>query len=659
MTKTIPSQKPSDADAPYGSGTETPANPSSQLSVAEYVRLYDDARSYVDRSFRKDWDKYYKIYRLRRTDRHYEGISDPVIPEGHTIIETLVANIAGGDPEFHFIPTNEEQSLDTEVLNELLDYYLLCNKFGLKNQEWVRDMLLYGTGIIHITWADDKPKIDNVPLRDFFVDPTATGIDVARYAGLTYLGNKEDMKKEQVYDADEQAWVPKYNAAAIDRLQKTFENQNGGDQASMDKAFKDDFNKSTLGEKAIENQVQVILMYHLPTGKLIEIGNRKEILRIVDIPYQREASTITTQQIDPTGKTVSVEHKIDAIKPFLPFAPLRDYVDTSLFYGEGEMAIIADRQEMLNDLEAMDTDNIAYQNTPMYWIDPQFADLAPEIETIPGAVYPIPRNAMGALERPQLGQDLDLKKDRVIAQMRSATAADEAVQGIGQDKGRVTATEVSTQLAQSQNRFSTKVGNLENEGYAYLGQIIFKLVQVLVTQPMAVRIVGKDGVHFKDYDPAEFSGDYEAHVRLDSTIKQHQLEVGQKNAQLFELMIKSPVYNPVEVQRFIVQHLDPEMTDEEFNKLLAPPAPPKDDSKELITFNYKDAPPFIASQIESKFGFQPDPAHAGEIAAEMHEQASRITDIHDPSTNTDNQPLAGMADLHAPTPIPKPAGMAA
>jgi hypothetical protein len=45
----------------------------------------------------------------------------------------------------------------------------------------------------------------------------------------------------------------------------------------------------------------------------------------------------------------------------------------------------------------MQVDNNAYQNTPMYWIDPQFADLAPEIETIPGAVYPIPRNALGAL----------------------------------------------------------------------------------------------------------------------------------------------------------------------------------------------------------------------------------------------------------------------
>jgi hypothetical protein len=32
--------------------------------------------------------------------------------------------------------------------------------------------------------------------------------------------------------------------------------------------------------------------------------------------------------------------------------------------------------------------------------------------------------------------------------------------------------------------------------------------------------------------------------------------------------------------------------------------------KELVNFNYKDAGPFIQSQIEEMFGFKPDPTHA-------------------------------------------------
>lgn len=639
-----------------------------ELKLDTALKQYDAAKKYVNDGPRKNWDNYYKVYKGVRVLRNYEGISDPNVRESHTIIETLVANIASGIPKFHFVKTNEEQTDDTEILNNMLDYYMLCNQMGLKNQEWVRDMLLYGTGILHVSWIDGKPYIENIPLRDFFVDPTARSMATARYAGYEYLVDKKTLESTTVYSAKEDAYVPKYK-----NLDKIGFSQNGDDSdfKHMDKKFKDLFNNSTLGDDAVKEQVHVIKMYDLYTGKMVEIGNRKDFIFYDDTPFQRDEEEMKVQVEGPDGRMIDSPKKLDEIDPFLPFAVLRDYVDTSLFYGDGEMAVIMNDAELLNDYEAMDMDNSAYQNTPMYQIDPQFADLAPEIETIPGAVYPIPKGAISPLERPQLTQDLDLKKDRIAERMRRATAADEAVQGASQQQGRITATEVSTQLAQAQNRFSTKISNLESEGYAQLATVIFKMVQIFVSTKAAIRIVGKMGIKFKDYDPWEFNGEWEPHVQLDTTIKQQQLEVGQKNNQLFEYLKSSPTFDPIERDRFIVQHIDPNITDDQFNAMLAkaPSGPSPEEVKTkaemdkarlsaLATMYIDDGtPPEIKMQIEPIMGLQPAESRAGDMQNRMLEQANKGADLLNPTTQADGSVVPGMEGILNPEPATPPQGV--
>lgn len=630
--------------------------------------MFDDAKKYVDTGHRTNWDNYFKVYKGKRVIRNYEGIADPVIRESHTIIETLVSNIASGDPKFSFVVTNEEQSKDTEILNEMLRYYMLCNQMGLKNQEWVRDMLIYGTGILHVSWRDGKPYIENIPLRDFFVDPTSTGmvqtVNPARYAGYEYLASKKDLESQEIYDAEKKEWVKRYDLTDLGNKPPA-ENGGAGDTGMMDKAFKDLFNGSTLGDKATEDQIHVIKLYDLTSGRIVEIGNRRKFIYNQPTWCQRKEITRTVI-VNVDGADVETTQKLDEIKPFLPFAVLRDYIDTSQFHGSGEMELLLHDAELLNDYEAMQVDNNAYQNTPMYWIDPQFADLAPEIETIPGAVYPIPRNAMGALERPQLSGDLDNKQDRILARMRRATAADEAVQGVSQSASRTTATEVNTQIQQAQTRFSTKISNLENEGYAQLALIIFKLVQIFVTKKTAMRIVGKEGVHFKDFDPWEYNGEWEAHAQLDTTIKQAQVEVGLKDQAVYETLSKTPGMNPIEIARWWVQKKDPTMTDEDFNRFVLPPAGPTPSPEEIKAQSdadkakisayasmYKYAPPEVQGEIEQKLDLEPAVSHLGEAQVRMHEQASRSADLADSATDTNGNIIPGMeAMMQPPTPTP-------
>lgn len=610
------------------------------------------------------------MYKGQRVIRNYEGVSDPVIRESHTIIETLVANIAGGAPKFHFVKTNEEQTDDTEVLNGLLDFYMAYNQMGLKNQEWVRDMLMYGTGIIHVTWEKGRPRIENIPLRDFFVDPTSTGmvmtLNPARYAGYQYLADKRSLERQEIFDPEADGetegakgkWIKRYKNLTTIGFDKDNKNGGGGsgDNAAMDKVFKDLFSGSTLGDQATEMQVHVIKLYDLFTGRLYEIGNRKDFIYNEETWCQREELTEKVD-VEVDGQVVSIDRKLDAIEPFLPFAVLRDYVDTSQFFGEGEMAVLFNDAELLNDYEAMDVDNNAYQNTPMYWVDPQFADLAPEIETIPGAVYPIPRNAMGALERPQLSNDLDQKKERIMDRMRRSTAADEAVQGVSQSKSRTTATEVQSQINQANTRFTTKITNLESEGYAQLGLIIFKLVQIFVTKRTAVRIVGTMGTYFKDYDPWEFNGEWEAHVELDTTIKQKEALAAQTDQQTYQLFANDPGFNQVEVKRWIAKRVDPNMTDEKFNSFLAPPAQPKDDTQDFVNVSYKDLEPYARYQWQKNVGWTPDPSLLGDMQNRMLGQANQGADHMDAATRADGTTVPGMEGMINPQPATPPDGL--
>lgn len=625
-----------------------------ELKLEDALKLFNDSKTY-QKKMRVNWDNYFKVYKQQRVFRNYEGVSDISTQEAHTIIETLVANIASGTPKFHFVRTNEEQAEDTEILNEMLDYWLLCNQIGLKNQEWVRDMLMYGTGILGVEWREGEPFIFNIPLRDFFVDPTSTGLvqtlNPAEYAGYEYLASKKALKREKIYDAERNAWVERYQN--LDELGPADLKGGGNGSKGMDKAFKDMFAGSTLGDKATEDQIHVIKLYHLPSGRLVEIGNKKKFIYNKPMWSQREEESRKVF-VTVDGQEIETEQKLDQIKPFLPFAVLRDYIDSSQFYGSGEMELIINDAELLNDYESMQVDNNAYQNTPMYWIDPQFADMAAEIETIPGAVYPIPRNAMGALERPQLSGDLDNKQDRIMQRMRRATAADEAVQGGAIGNSRTTATEVSTQLQQAQIRFATKVTNLESEGYAQLALLVFKIAQIFVTKRTAVRIVGKMGTMFKDFDPWEYNGKWQAHAQLDTTIKQNQVEVGLKDQSVYESLKSTPGLDPIAIARWWVQKKDPTMTDDDFNKFILPAEEPKEDVKDMVVMQYKDLEPWARYQAQIKAGFDPDPGLMQDQKNRMLRQAVEGADLADPATMADGTPVPGMESVITP-PEPTPA----
>ena len=308
----------------------------------------------------------------------------------------------------------------------------------------------------------------------------------------------------------------------------------------MDKDRKEMYIGSTFGRNAISEQVEVITYY--TQYRKVMIANRGTVIYDGENPYHKaEDSVDTAVEID--GEVVKGRHKIPEIKGFLPFAILRNYVDSSLFFARGDVEVILPAQEALNDTASQKRDNVAYVLNNMWQIDPRFKHMAEQIESSPGAVFPIPKGALSPIEKNDISPSADGEIERLRQQMRNATGADAAVQGVAQKFSRTTATEVQAQLQQASMRFTTKVQNLEDEGFAQLARIIYKMIQIFVDTETAVRIVGKKGVEWQTYKPGTYQGEYEPRVVLEATMDAEAAALSQAMQVAAQFSLGNPLVN--------------------------------------------------------------------------------------------------------------------
>lgn len=530
---------------------------------------FDRARGYVKDNYQEVWEDCFKAYNAIRTRRGYSGVADDFIPEVFSIVESLKAAIAGSKPKFKYMPLDEEQEQDTEILNSLVDYYWSLNNMTEKLLNWVGDMIIYGNGVFMVSWEENKPLVHHIPLSDFFVDPTATHLNrpeergYAKYAGYRYLTSIEQLEAKTMFDVE------------TGETKKMYKNLNlvvaadPGDED--DKTRKEQLLGSTLGKDAAKHQVEII-EYYTATKKII-IANRSVVIYDGDNPFQRAEETKTEIKL-LNGVPLETKRVIPGIKGFLPFAILRNYVDSNLFYARGDVEVLIPIQEALNDTSSQKRDNLAYALNNMWQIDPRFKHLAEQIESMPGAVFPIPKGALTPIEKQDVSPAADTEIQRLTQAMRTASAADAAVQGVAQKFSRTTATEIAAQLNQASTRFTTKIQNLEDEGFAQLARIIYKCIQIFVTNELAVRITGKSGITWKDFNPDRFTGEYQPRVILEATAKSEAQQMASAVQVVAQFGMNNPLVNQEVLLRKIFESLLPDVPKDDIDALLTPPAPP-------------------------------------------------------------------------------------
>ena len=237
---------------------------------------------------------------------------------------------------------------------------------------------------------------------------------------------------------------------------------------------------------------------------MYSIANRTVCIEDEENPYkvQHRRNLITrfvNEGLDEQEATKKAETQAKGI---IPFIIQRDFVDESLFLGRGEVDIISDLQEDLNDFTNQKRDFFSFILNPIWNLSPNKADMIEHIGAVPGRVFPLDPNDLTPVQMPQFPYQAFNEENSIENRIREVTAVDQVVKGVSADT-KTTATEIQAQVASAGQRIGMKVTQLENEGFHRLARIVFEMVKLYVTEPTMVRIAGEKGIEWELFDPAE------------------------------------------------------------------------------------------------------------------------------------------------------------
>lgn len=603
--------------------------------VNKIVKDYKASWDYRQGSWHQQWKDMYKLYNSERVNVAYNGISDTFVPMSYSTIETLVAGTSGDKPIVEYFPTKYEQNTNTEVLNSLFSYYWdldsWTNKLVLHN----RNFFLYGTGVMFAYWNIDHPCLENISLRDFFIDPTVTAINYqnAGYMGHRFLTSKDKLKDEQIIDPPTGELVPKYK-----NLDKIDSGTPEGEQT--EKQEQDMFMGSTLSEESTEDQIEVLCYWTLE--KVYYVGNRQEIIYESENFFKQRQQFLGVQ--NPTG-----------MYPYILDAAA---ATESQLYGRSALQPMAKPQELLNDLTNQNIDAASWALDPLMELDPQYQSYIDKIKNVTGAVYPFKPGSLQAVIKPQIPSAVFNERTNIKNEIREATAIDQVLRGASA-AGDTTATEIKAQVASAGKRFDMVVSEMENGGYYKLAKLVFQMVSLYVTNDTMMRVIGKKGVEWQLFDPKQFKGDYEPRVKLKSTVENDKQRTMRNVKEMYTALLGSPFVDQSALTRLVVKRafeLDPEEVDALVvpAEKLAQDAQSKQEKSDKEKPTYKDAPPDIRSQMEEKAGYQPSITHEGGMEAMAAEHtAQQVTGME---TALPGDTPMGVAPQMPPPPQGAPVG---
>lgn len=574
--------------------------------VAKVTAAWNSSWNYCSGNWHTYWQNMTDLYDSKRVWVGYNGISDTFVPMPFSTVETMVAATAGEKPLVEYISTAPEQVTNTEVLNGLYSYYWDLDNWTNKEVMNVRQYFKKGTTVKYYYWDIDHPAMKVLPLRDFFIDPTANilNYDDAGYMGYRFLADKKTLQDEQIIDVDKASktygqLIPKYKN--LDKLDTNYE---VGDQT--DKQEKDTHMGTTLDKNAQDNQIEVICYW--TKDEVVYVGNRQEVI------YENKNYFKERQEFlgwpNPEGMYPFV---IDANLP-----------DESLLFGKSAIDAIAKPSELLNDLTNQNVDAVSWSLDPVMELDPQYANYMDKIKNVTGAVYPFKPGSYSAVNKPQVPANAFNERTNIKNEIRETTAVDEIIKGV-QTPSRTTATEVKAQVASAGRRFDLIVSQLENGGYYRSAKLVFQMVRMYVTTPTMYRVLGKDGVDWKTFDPQMFQGDYEPRIKLKATLEQEKANKMRNIKEMYTALLGNPLVNQAGMTRLVLQKAFDLEPDEVDGLVVDPNQAAQDASsgasahaggdagspKELI--NYKDAPPDIQAQMETAAGYEPSITHEGSM----------------------------------------------
>ena len=543
-------------------------------------RFYD-SWNYAKDSWHYRWERDWKLYNNQRVQKAYEGITNTFVPMVFSTIETMVAALGNSRPRFDWSPLDPTKQQSTEALNSLLDDFWEADRWDVKITEALRQDLMVGTAALFFYWDIDRPRMIHFSIRDAIVDPTATSPEDLGYSGRRYLTTLEALAKYEYVDTDP-------DSKTYGEMVKRFKLPSKSEVAAMktddtDQEIKNMFMGSTMPD-ASDHQVECIEIWD--HDEVVTMLNRNFIIETIENPYK--AQDRARLEKDFADMEDGKEKAAQQAKGLLPFVFLRNYTDVSLFYAKSEIEPIASLQERLNDMDNQEGDYIIKQLAPQRWLDPVNEDWLDLINNDPDTVYPFKDGTMGYYTPPILPANSFNERMNIKNEMREATAIDQVAKGAANVKD-TTATEVRAQLNQASQRIEIKARMLEKDGFFYMGQLLFRMIQLYITEPQVVSAEGMESLEETQFtmpsgdvlnlpkntlvfDPAEYTGDWVPTVTLEIDSENKKSNSKKENLQAYQILIQDPTNNLDEIKKILLPKIF-DLSQEDIDAIITPAEP--------------------------------------------------------------------------------------
>ena len=254
----------------------------------------------------------------------------------------------------------------------------------------------------------------------------------------------------------------------------------------------------------------------------------------------------------------------------LPFAHGFDYEDISLPYGDSDVDIIADQQELLNTITEIYVEAELLAVYPEKMVDPKYASYIDKLGQAPGKVYPLPQGALTWNNPPAIPTSLFTERMNIKDEIREVSSVSQISKGVTATD-TTTATEIKAMLGQSDLRIEDKAQNLADGFFFQEAQIVFKLLQLYANDTLYVRTVTDAGVNFAEVDMTQFLGEYTPMVTLDVMKKLEDAEKREAYMQAYQMLIADPTNNLKKIKEYILPKALPELDKEELNQIITEP----------------------------------------------------------------------------------------
>ena len=533
--------------------------------LSKWLGKFERSWTYAKQNYHQKWENNWKLYRNIRVKRSHDGVVQTFVPMVNSAVNTIVAELFNSNPLVNYVPNHPDQEADTKVLNEIYADFALRDNWVQKNKVNGRQGLITGNFCAFYEWIEDRDggyvhKI-NIPIRDMIIDPSSSSYEDWKYVGRRFFADKKSLEEETIYDFKTDSYKKRYKN--LDEI------ISGGKDEDDDKSKKDQMIGSIDDNKDRVELIEIWTKKHV-----VVIANRSTIIEERENPHYALAKSQQAQrkaEAQLKGEEITEDDKAEGL---LPFAHGRIYADISLPYGDSDVDIIADQQELLNELTELNIEALLYTLYPEKTLDPKFSEWIDDMEPAPGKIYPLPQGAMSWNNPPVIPNGISQERLNIKDEIRESSAISRISKGASAT-GSTTATEIKNMLGQMDSRIQEKAQTLANEFFFQEAKIVLKLIQLYAPEQMWVRTLGDAKVSFDEVNPRQFLGKYTPMITLDIQRKLQRSEEQEAYTQAYQILIQDPTNNLPALKKIMFRKMFPDLTQEEIEQIITPPEQPE------------------------------------------------------------------------------------